>query len=219
MMNRRWTSSGCRTLWALYSAAFISLPGDASCSVGNVAGYPSGASSLRLLLVLLVLLLCGLGVGLLRIESTSIFPSLPPRFLVAQSLPRYQIEIAQDGFSDSIKQSEQTSELSTDSLLAVTLRPLDRVLGPVAIRCYLRRGEALRPWDVQPLRTPAGTFHLRGPVAEFKDLFPGYTELIFVIGSPRVIFTRQLDERLADSLRLPEGVQALRARVHIRPRE
>lgn len=215
-MKRRWTGSGCRTLWALYSAAFISLPGDASCSVGNVPGYPTGASSLRLLLVLL---LCGLGVGPLRIEITAIFASVSPRFLVMQSLPKYQIEVAQDGFSDSIKQNEQTSELSTDSLLEVTLRPLDRVLGQVAIRCYLQRGEALRPWNVQPLRTSAGAFHLRGPVAEFKDLLPGYTELIFLIGSPREIFTRQLDERLANSLLLPEGVQALRARVHVRPGE
>lgn len=212
VMKKRLSKASAWGTLAIGISIFLGMPSEASSNIAAAGGQPP---SMSLVALLVVLVLCGWGGRWLQLHHPAFLPSLTSAPFSSPTLPLYHIEVQPD--DGAVHADAETIELRMDSTLSLTLRPAERVLRPVALRCYLRRSGELRPWDVQPVRTPAGTFHLRGPVAEFRDLLPGYTELIFMVGSPEKVFAHTLEARLASSLPLPEGVQAIRFRLHIVP--
>lgn len=203
-----------RSLWGrnmhiLFEA--LRLPGCAT------VGLATGSQGAAVTVILLGVILCGWGGLLLRGRD------LPSKLsfggITASSMPRYQLEIeSADGYTALVTQPEPITKLTMDSMLSLRLRPEQRVLGAVAVRAFLRRGEKLSPWSVQPEVSRFGTFQIRAPIAELPALLPGQTELVFVVGRPQALFRSALEELLlVRPGPLPDGLQALHALIHITP--
>lgn len=179
----------------------------------NLIGVTTGSQSS--LAVLLVIILCGWGGFLLRYHDG------PPRRvidqLLVQSVPKYHLEIASDSQSITRPKADQEIDLLLDSTLMLDLRPEQRVTGKIAVRSFIQHGDRPRPWPVQPHASSVGVFQLRAPVSELPELLPGRNELIFFVGRPELIFRHALEDLLDRSEPLPDGIQMLRATIHIKP--
>jgi len=208
-----WIRSGRRTLSTLLSI-FDTFRVASSGPVGTEAALASGP-------MLLAAVLC-LGAGMMWWVGKSIEMHSSDRS--ASYIPSYSLEVySADPKSDRdvttvVTQTDRRApivDLSLDSSVSIVLRAEQRVTGPVALRGFLLRNGALRPWAASPAVSLAGTFSLRAPVLELPDLLPGQSELVFVLGRPQQLLQTSLEDVVRGQRPPPEGLQILRATLCI----
>lgn len=115
----------------------------------------------------------------LALTFWSSLDTLPP-------LPAYGVEISS---SDELGEPRlDSADIAVDSMLFITLRPAEPVVGPVTLRVFLQSENGPeRPWAVHLEQAPSGAFLLRAPVTALPGLRSGRYRLSFVVGRPSAI--------------------------------
>ncbi len=98
------------------------------------------------------------------------------------------------------------------------LRPLAPVVGAIAARGFLLRGDQVRPWDPSFSVDGDGTVHISGPVdVLFAGVPPGSWEIAVAVGRPETLPTAPNDVLRARAAQ-PDAVswRLVRERVVLR---
>lgn len=112
------------------------------------------------------------------------------------------------------------AEVSVDAggQFRLELRPLVPVIGAIAARGFLLRGDTVRPWDPPFSVAPDGTVDISGPVdVLFAGVPPGPWEVAIAVGRPETLPTAPNDVLRARGQQ-PESVgwRLVRERVVLR---
>lgn len=97
------------------------------------------------------------------------------------TVPLYALHVAGDDKMLGSPTQEETLQLSLDSMLRVELRPADQTTADVVTLAFIRTGETLKRWPVEPARQRSGVFLLRAPAQEL-GLELGRHDLVFALG-------------------------------------
>lgn len=111
-----------------------------------------------------------------------------------RGIPSYALEVGCDHCA-----ADKPLRLCPASILELALRPQVRVRQPVAARAALVYDSGIKPWALQFTSSAAGTFRLRASVAALSALRPGVREMVILIGSPREVFSKDLNQALENS--------------------
>jgi hypothetical protein len=129
------------------------------------------------------------------------------------TVPRYALEIAgADG--DEV-------DLGRDARFAMELHPVEPVIGAIAARGFLLRGNDVRPWNAPFEVERDGSVRLTGPVdALFAQVPSGVWEVAIAVGRPETLPTAPRDILRARDAPDDTGTAAwrlLRKRIKLRP--
>jgi hypothetical protein len=113
--------------------------------------------------------------------------------------------------------TEAYSALALGGEFDLTLRPESPVVGAVAARAFLIRGNEVRPWDLPFSVSPDGLVHMSAPVrAAFSGVPPGEWEVAVAVGRPETLPTAPNDIlRARDAGPGPASWRLLRAKVRV----
>lgn len=105
-------------------------------------------------------------------------------------LPTYGLELVTS--AERASRPASAARWTGSSPLAVTLRPSEPVVGPVAVRAFLAADEpggAVRytAWAIPLQQTAEGVFALRARLEDLPDLAPGSWHLAFTVGRPKAL--------------------------------
>lgn len=127
-------------------------------------------------------------------------------------LPAYGLELS----SDVAPRFPRTDRLTIreDDLLAVTLRPAERVTGPVAVRAFRDDGSGARPWAVHFEQASSGAFHVSATASDLPGLHPGHQRVVFLVGRPDAVLA--LDVTAARQRGPGPDFQILEGEIEIR---
>lgn len=132
-------------------------------------------------------------------------PAHPP-------LPAYGLELS----SDVAPRFPRTNQLTIreDDLLAVTLRPAERVTGPVAVRAFRDDESGAHAWAVHFEQASSGAFHVSATASELPGVHPGRQRMVFLVGRPETV--QALDVTAARRRGPGPDLQILEGEIEIR---
>jgi hypothetical protein len=124
-------------------------------------------------------------------------------------LPTYRMEAGQGdrALRGAEVEAAAVPRYEPGSRLEIVLRPAKAVEGPVAARGFVRRGDDVTPWAVEPEVAPGGAVRVAGPIDALLPGVTGEVELWIAVGRPAALPD-------ADAVRAtPRGWQLLRYRL------